>query len=358
MLNGIDEFDADYFGMTPYTARMMDPQQRLFLQTAWHALEDSGYDPATFDGAIGVFASSTASGYLMDNLMSHRDTKNAGRRGHHRRDVQPRPAQRQGLPGDAGVARAEPARPESFGADRLFVVAGRRAPRLPEPAVRRMRHGAGRRRRRSGCRIGVGYTYEPGAMVSPSGHCRPFDAHSDGTIFGSGVAALILKPLQAALDDGDRIHAVIRGSAINNDGSMKMTYAAPAVAGQAEVIAEAHAVADVDASTIGFVETHGTGTPLGDPIEIEALRQAFELSELERSGPCVLGLGEVEHRPPRCGLRRHRPGQDDPVPEEQGDSRRRCTTPRPIPNCTSRTRRSWCRTPTCRGNPTHRAGPG
>jgi len=95
--------------------------------------------------------------------------------------------------------------------------------------------------------------------------------------------------LQAALDDGDRIHAVIRGSAINNDGSMKMTYAAPAVAGQAEVIAEAHAVAAVDSSTIGFVETHGTGTPLGDPIEIEALRQAFEVSELDRSGPCVLG---------------------------------------------------------------------
>lgn len=92
--------------------------------------------------------------------------------------------------------------------------------------------------RRSGSRIHVGYTYRPGAMVSPSGHCRPFDAHSDGTIFGSGVAALILKPLQAALDDGDRIHAVIRGSAVNNDGALKMTYAAPTVSGQVEVIAE------------------------------------------------------------------------------------------------------------------------
>jgi acyl carrier protein len=212
----------------------------------------------------------------------------ARRRGHHRRDVQPGLAERQGLPGDAGVAPVQSARTESFGADRLLVVAGRGAPRVPEPAVRRMRHGAGR------CRLDPGAAsrwlhLRAGAMVSASGHCRPFDVRSDGTIFGSGVAAVILKPLQAALDDGDRIHAVIRGSAINNDGSVKMTYAAPALAGQAEVIAEAHAVAGVDSSTIGFVETHGTGTPLGDPIEIEALRQAFEVSSLDRSGPCVLG---------------------------------------------------------------------
>ena len=166
----------------------------------------------------------------------------------------------------------------------------------------------------------VGYGYEPGAMVSQSGHCRPFDVRSDGTIFGSGVAAVVLKPLQAALDDGDRVHAVIRGSAVNNDGAVKMTYAAPALAGQAEVIAEAHAVAGVDASTIGFVETHGTGTPLGDPIEVEALRQAFEVSDLDRSGPCRAGFGEVEHRPSGCGVRRRRPHQDDLVPEESGDS--------------------------------------
>ena len=120
------------------------------------------------------------------------------------------------------------------------------------------------------------------------------------------MAALVLKPLQDALDDGDRIHAVIRGSALNNDGSTKMTYAAPAVAGQAEVIAEAHAVAEVDASTIGYVETHGTGTPLGDPIEIEALRQAFELSERRAARPVRARLGEVEHRSPRGGVRDRR----------------------------------------------------
>jgi phthiocerol/phenolphthiocerol synthesis type-I polyketide synthase E len=288
LLNGIDEFDADYFGMNPYTARMMDPQQRLFLQTASHALEDSGYDPATFDGAIGVFASSTASGYLFDNLMSHRDTKTLVGEGitvemfnlvllNDKDYIATRTSHELNLRGpsmsvqtacSSSLVAVHLACQSLLARECEMALAGAAAIRVPHR---------------------VGYTYEPGAMVSPSGHCRPFDADSDGTIFGSGVAALILKPLRTALEDGDRIHAVIRGSAVNNDGSMKMTYAAPAVAGQAEVIAEAHAVADVDSSTIDFVETHGTGTPLGDPIEIESLRQAFEVSDEKRSRPCVLG---------------------------------------------------------------------
>ncbi|MBU3750481.1 MAG: acyltransferase domain-containing protein, partial [Mycobacterium sp.] len=134
-----------------------------------------------------------------------------------------------------------------------------------------------------------------------------FDIRSDGTIFGSGVGVVVLKPLQDALDDGDRIHAVIRGSALNNDGATKMNYAAPNAAGQAEVIAEAHAVAEVDASTVSYVETHGTGTPLGDPIEIEGLRQAFAISEEERPGPCYLGsvksnIGHLETAAGIAGL--------------------------------------------------------
>jgi phthiocerol/phenolphthiocerol synthesis type-I polyketide synthase E len=288
MLNGIEEFDADFFGMNPYTARMLDPQQRLFLQTAWHAFEDSGYDPAGFDGLVGVFASSTASGYLMDNLMSHRDVRKLVGEGitvemfnlvllNDKDYLATRTSHELNLRGPS--LSVQTACSSSLVAVHLacqslqtgecdMALAGASAIRVPHR---------------------VGYTFEPGAMVSPSGHCRPFDVRSDGTIFGSGVAALILKPLRAALQDGDRIHAVIRGSAINNDGSVKVTYAAPAVAGQAEVIAEAHAVADVDSSSIGFVETHGTGTPLGDPIEIEALRKAFEVSDLPRSGPCVLG---------------------------------------------------------------------
>ncbi len=288
LLNGIDQFDADYFGINPYTARMMDPQQRLFLQTAWHALEDSGYDPDDYDGSIGVFASSTASGYLMDNLMSHRDEKTLVGEGitvemfnlvllNDKDHLATRVSHELNLRGpsmsvqtacSSSLVAVHLACQSLLSGECDLALAGASAIRVPHH---------------------VGYTYEPGAMVSPSGHCRPFDAHSDGTIFGSGVAALILKPLQAALDDGDRIHAVIRGSAVNNDGALKMTYAAPTVSGQAEVIAEAQAVAEVDSSTIGFVETHGTGTPLGDPIEIEALRQAFGASEIDRAAPCVLG---------------------------------------------------------------------
>lgn len=135
----------------------------------------------------------------------------------------------------------------------------------------------------------VGYFTSPGSMVSAVGHCRPFDVRADGTVFGSGVGLVVLKPLAAAIDAGDRIHAVIRGSAINNDGSAKMGYAAPNPAAQADVIAEAHAVSGIDSSTVSYVECHGTGTPLGDPIEIQGLRAAFEVSQTSRSAPCVLG---------------------------------------------------------------------
>ncbi len=287
-LDGIEEFDAEFFGMTPYAARMTDPQQRLFLQTAFHAFEDSGYDPAAYDGVIGVFGTSSASGYLLYNLMSHRDPKAMIGEGlsvemvnlsmqNDKDFLATRVSHQFNLRGPAfsvqtacssSLVAVHLACQSLLSGECDMVLAGAASVRVPHQ---------------------VGYGYEPGAIVSPLGHCRPFDARADGTIFGSGIAAVVLKPLQAALDDGDRIHAVIRGSAINNDGSVKMTYAAPAVTGQAEVVAEAHAVADVDASTIGFVETHGTGTPVGDPIEVEALRQAFEVSTTPRSAPCVLG---------------------------------------------------------------------
>jgi phthiocerol/phenolphthiocerol synthesis type-I polyketide synthase E len=288
LLDGIAEFDAEFFGFTPQGARMMDPQHRLFLQCAWHALEDAGCDPAQFDGSIGVYGTSSASGYLLHNLMSHHDPNRIIGQGatfdminlslqNDKDYLATRVSHQFNLRGPA--LSVQTACSSSLVAVHLAcqsILSGECDMALAGAASIRVPHR-------------VGYWHNPGSMVSPSGHCRPFDVRADGTIFGSGVAIVVLKPLQAAVEDGDRIHAVIRGSAINNDGSTKMNYAAPNAAGQAEVIAETHAVSNVDASTISYVETHGTGTPLGDPIEIEGLRLAFGLSTATRPGPCVIG---------------------------------------------------------------------
>jgi phthiocerol/phenolphthiocerol synthesis type-I polyketide synthase E len=306
ILKGIDEFDAEFFGFTPQAARMTDPQHRLFLQSAWHALEDAGYDPAHIGGSVGVYGTSSTSGYLLHNLMSHHSSHAIIGQGatfdmvnlslqNDKDHLATRAAHQFNLRGPA--LSVQTACSSSLVAVHLAcqsILTGECDMALAGAASIRIPHH-------------VGYWHEPGSMVSATGHCRPFDARSDGTIFGSGVAVVVLKSLQAAVDAGDRIHAVIRGSAINNDGSSKMTYAAPNAAGQAEVIAEAHAVAGVDSSTIGYVETHGTGTPLGDPIEIEGLRQAFELSEVDRSGPCILGsvksnIGHLEVAAGMAGL--------------------------------------------------------
>ncbi len=269
-------------------AAMMDPQHRLFLQTAWHAFEDAGYDPTELDGAVGVYATSGSSMYLVHNLLSHHDPNEILAQGatfdlinmslYNDKDyLATRVSYLLNLRGpsmtvqtacSSGLVAVHSACQSLLSGECDMVLAGGVSLRIPHQ---------------------VGYLHEPGSMVSPMGRCRPFDAGADGTVFGSGVAALILKPLQAAVEDGDRIHAVIRGSAINNDGSKKMTYAAPNGAAQADVIAEAHAVADVDSSTISYVETHGTGTPLGDPIEIEGLRRAFGVSDTPRPGPCAVG---------------------------------------------------------------------
>ena len=288
LMSGIDEFDADFFGFTAQAARTMDPQHRLFLQCAWHALEDAGYDPADIDGSVGVYATSTTSGYLLHNLMSHLDPNAIIGEGvtfemvnlslHNDKDyLATRVAHQFNLRGPA--LSVQTACSSSLVAVHLAcqsILNGESDMALAGGASLRIPHH-------------VGYWHASGSMVSATGHCRPFDVRADGTIFSSGVGVVVLKSLQAAVDDGDRIHAVIRGSALNNDGSTKMTYAAPNAAGQADVIAEAHAIADVDASTVSYVETHGTGTPLGDPIEIEGLRQAFDVSTAARPGPCFVG---------------------------------------------------------------------
>ena len=306
LMSGIEEFDADFFGFTPHAARMLDPQHRLFLQTSFHALEEAGYDPADLAATVGVFGTSSTSGYLLHNLMSNydpmmvigqgasfemvnlslqNDKDHLATRVAHQFDFRG-PALAVATACSSSLVAVHLACQSILNGECDVALAGGSSLRVPHR---------------------VGYWYEQGSMVSPTGHCRPFDVRSDGTIFGSGVGVVVLKALQDAIDDGDHIHAVIRGSALNNDGSTKMTYAAPNALGQAEVIAEAHAVAEVDASTIGYVESHGTGTPLGDPIEIEGLRQAFDLAEETRSEPCYLGsvksnIGHLETAAGIAGL--------------------------------------------------------
>jgi phthiocerol/phenolphthiocerol synthesis type-I polyketide synthase E len=306
LLDGIDEFDADFFGFTPQAARMTDPQHRLFLQCTWHALEDAGYDPGQLEGSIGVYGTSTTSGYLLHNLMSNSDPNAVIGQGvtfemvnlslqNDKDYLATKVAHQFNLRGPAlsvqtacssALVAVHMACQSILNGECDMALAGGASLRIPHR---------------------VGYWHDPGSMVSATGHCRPFDVRSDGTIFGSGVGVVLLKPLADAVDDGDRIHAVIRGSALNNDGSTKMTYAAPNAAGQADVIAEAHAVADVDAATISYVETHGTGTPLGDPIEIDGLRQAFGVSDTARPGPCFIGsvksnIGHLESAAGMAGL--------------------------------------------------------
>jgi phthiocerol/phenolphthiocerol synthesis type-I polyketide synthase E len=287
IVDGVDEFDADFFNFPPQFARMLDPQHRLFLQCAWHALEDAGCDPERFDGSIGVYGTSSPSGYLLHNLMSHRGPDGMGN----------------GLTFEQFNLFLQ--NDKDFLATRVSHQFNLRGPSITVQtacssslvavhlACQSLLSGECDMALAGGVSLSVphhvGYWNSPGSMVSAVGHCRPFDVRADGTVFGSGVALVALKPLQAAVDAGDRIHAVIRGSAINNDGSMKMGYAAPSPTAQADVIAEAHAVSGIDSSSVSYVETHGTGTPLGDPIEVQGLRTAFAASQTPRPGRCVLG---------------------------------------------------------------------
>jgi phthiocerol/phenolphthiocerol synthesis type-I polyketide synthase E len=287
ILSGVDEFDADFFGLPPQAARTLDPQHRLFMQCAWHALEDAGCDPAQFDGSIGVYGSSSGSGYLLHNLLSHHPNsifsqganfELIGLSLQNDKDyLATRVSHQFNLRGPSiGVQTACSSSLVAVHLACLSLLSGECDMALAGGVSLRIPHH-------------VGYFHEPGSVVSALGYCRPFDVRADGTVFGSGVAIVVLNPLQAAVDDGDRIHAVIRGSATNNDGSMKMGYAAPNPVAQADVIAEAHAVSSIDSSTVSYVETHGTGTPLGDPIEVDGLRTAFGVSQQARPGPCVLG---------------------------------------------------------------------
>ncbi len=280
-IDDVDLFDAAFFGLSPREAAILDPQHRLFLESAWEALEAAAYDPEQFAGAIGLFGGVFLSTYLHENLLPSRALlREAGeltvRHGNEKDYLTTRTSYRLNLTGPSvaiqsacstGLVAVHMACQSLWSHECDVALAGACSVRVPTRQ---------------------GYFYEPGGIASPDGHCRPFDARAAGTVFGHGLGVVVLRRLDEALADGDVIHAVLRGSAINNDGSQKVGFTAPSVDGQSAVIAEALSVSGVEPEDIGYVEAHGTGTALGDPIEIEALTQAFRARTAER-GFCALG---------------------------------------------------------------------
>ncbi|MBA3947171.1 MAG: SDR family oxidoreductase [Herpetosiphonaceae bacterium] len=281
MPTDIEYFDAEFFGINHREAELTDPQQRLFLECAWEALEHAGYNPETYRGPIGVFGGATLNTYLLFNLLANPsvaasvdpvqiDIGNAGDY------LTTRVSYKLNLKGPSHLI-------QSACSTSLVAVHVACQSLLNEECDMALAGGVAINVQQMG-----GYQYLQGGINSPDGHCRAFDAKAQGTIFGSGVGIVVLKRLEDALADGDCIHAVLRGSAINNDGSLKVGYTAPSVDGQAQVISEALGNAGIGADTLSYVEAHGTGTPLGDPIEVQALTKAFR-GDTDKQGFCALG---------------------------------------------------------------------
>ena len=282
VLEGVDQFDASFFGLSPRDASVMDPAHRMFLEVAWEAMEHAGQTALSEDGAVGVFATSGAPYYLMDNVRRNpsvmesmgeflvRHTNNdmnfLATRVSYEMDLRGPSLNIQTACSSALVAVHVACESIRRG-DCVVALAGGATVNIPH------RHG---------------YTYREGEILSPDGVCRPFDARSAGTVFGSGIGCIVLKKLSAALDEGDTIHAVIKGSAINNDGAQRVGFLAPGVDGQAAVVCRALDNADVPADSITYIEAHGTGTSVGDPIEVEALKQAFR-DRTARRQFCAIG---------------------------------------------------------------------
>ena len=280
-LEGVDRFDADFFGLTPREARLLDPQYRLMLECAWEVCEHAGYDPQTFAGSMGVFVGSSFSTYQQDGgggegytpslewlqRLISRDRDYLASQIAHKLNLRG-PCFTVQTACSTSLVAVHLACQSVLDGSAEVALAGGATIRLPQRA---------------------GYRYEEGGLVSPDGHCRAFDAGARGAVYGNGVGIVALKRLRRALADGDRIRAVIRGSAINNDGTRKVGFMTPGVDGQAAVIVEALAMANVDPATVGYVECQGTGAPLGDAIEIRALAQAFD-----GVGPGACGIGSVK----------------------------------------------------------------
>ncbi|PPE65560.1 type I polyketide synthase [Caldimonas caldifontis] len=285
VLPDMEMFDAAFFGFSPREAAIMDPQHRHFLECSWEALENAGHTPAGFEGSIGVFGGSGHNAYMPYNLLTNPQLVSSvgffliRHTGNDKDFLTTRVSYLLNLKGPS--VNVQTACSTSLVAIHL--------------GVQSLLNGECDMALAGGVTIELphrqGYLYQEGEILSPDGHCHAFDADSKGTVFGSGVGVVVLRRLADAIADGDHIHAVIKGSAVNNDGSMKVGYMAPSVDGQAQAIAEALAIANVAPDTITYVEAHGTGTPVGDPIEIAALTQAYR-EGTDKTGYC--GIGSVK----------------------------------------------------------------
>ena len=283
VMSDIDMFDANFFSYSPKEAEYIDPQQRVFLECAWETIERGGYNPDTYEGLIGVYAGIGMNDYLLRNLYPNPnhdpdDPLNSYQLmiGSDKDYLATRVAYKLNLRGPAvnvqtacstSLVAVHMACQSLLNGECDMALAGGVSIHIPQKA---------------------GHLYQEGMILSPDGHCRAFDAKAKGTIPGDAVGIVLLKRLNNAIADGDSIQAIIKGSAINNDGSLKVGYTAPSIEGQAAVISEAHAVAGVDPETISYIEAHGTGTELGDPVEIAALTQAFRYST-QKKGFCAIG---------------------------------------------------------------------
>lgn len=282
MMDDIEYFDSSFFGYTPKEADLMNPSIRIFHECAWEAFEDSGYNPKNYKGTIGLYAGGSNSVvWEVMNEVSGRSKDIGGLATFQLSDkdyLGTRVAFNFNLMGPALMVQT--ACSTSLVATHL--------------ACQSILNGECRMALAGGVSVFLGdrngYLYHDGSIKAKDGHCRTFDAKASGTVFGSGAGAVVLKALEDAIEDRDHIYAVIRGTAINNDGSDKAAFPAPSVEGQARVIRMAQQVAEVDPETITYLEAHGTGTILGDPIEIEALKKTFNT---EKRGYCAIGSAKT-----------------------------------------------------------------
>jgi acyl transferase domain-containing protein/acyl carrier protein len=295
----IDVFDADFFGINPREAEVTDPQHRMLLECAWEAMEHAGYDSSKYDGPIGVYAGKSMDYYLLLNVFPHikKEISSGSLQaaiGNDKDSLTTLISYRLNLTGPAVTI-------QTSSSTSLVAVCAACQNLLTYQCDIALAGGI-----TAGPPIKSGYLYQKGGIWSPDGHCRAFDADAKGFVPGSGMGLVVLKRLEDALMDGDHIRAVIKGFAVNNDGYNKVSYTAPSVDAQAEVVAAAQAAADVHPETVTYIEAHGTGTNLGDPIEMTALTQAFRV-RTDKKQFCAIGsvktnIGHLDNASGIAGL--------------------------------------------------------